>query len=136
MIYDNFDGIRDPLKQDVAHQFCRGQSKVVSILTETHINLDQTLHIRNNWLRAIFFSPGDNHTKGLLVLLHLGLESVTEVDTDPKERFESFKVTASNDKVLCVYALGKAPRNSCLEGVSLKNYKIIRKIKMREMITK
>ena len=40
----------------------------------------------------IFFSPGDSHTKGLLVLLHPGLESVTEVDTDPKGRFLSSKV--------------------------------------------
>ena len=53
---------------------------------------------------AIFFSPGGGHTKGLLVLLHLGPEGVTEVDTDPKGRFVSFKVTPSNDRVLCVYA--------------------------------
>ena len=31
----------------------------------------------------------------MLFLLHLGLEGVTEVDTDPKERFVSFKVTTS-----------------------------------------
>ena len=93
-------------------------------------------HIGNNWLGAIFLSPGDSHIKGLLVLLHLGLEGVTEVDTDPKGRFVSFKVTPSNDRVLCVYALGIAPGNSCLEGVSLKDYKIIWKIKMREMKTK
>ena len=61
-------------------------------------------HIRINWLGPIFFSPGDSHTKGLLFLLHLGLEGVTEVDTDPKETFVSFKVTPSNDKFLCVYA--------------------------------
>ena len=48
----------------------------------------------------IFLSPGDSHTKALL---HLGLEGVTEVDTDPKGRFLSFKVTLSNDRVLCVY---------------------------------
>ena len=53
---------------------------------------------------AIFFSLEDSHTKGLLVLLHLGLKGVTEVDTDPKGRFASFKVTPSNDRVLCVYA--------------------------------
>ena len=43
-------------------------------------------------------------TKGLLFLLHLGLEGITEVDTDPKERFVSFKVTPSNDRIFCVYA--------------------------------
>ena len=49
----------------------------------------------------MFFSPGDSHTKGMLFLLHLGLEGITEVDTDPKGRFVSFKVTPSNDRVLC-----------------------------------
>ena len=115
------------------------KNKDISILTETHINHDQIhhqIHIRNNWLGPIFFSPGDSHTKGLLVLLHLGLEGFTEVDTDPKGRFLSFKVTPSNDRVLCVCALGIVPGNSCLDGVSLKDYKIIWKIKMREMKTK
>ena len=118
MIYDNLGGIKEPLKKDLALQFCRNRNKDISILTETHINLDQIHHIRNNWLGAIFFSPGDSHTKGLLVLLHLGLEGVTEVDTDLKGRFVSFKVTPSNDRVFCVYALGVAPGNTCLEGVS------------------
>ena len=136
MIHDNFGGIRDSLKQSLSLQFCRNRNKDVIILTETHINLDQVHHIRSKWLGAIFSSPGDSHTKGLLALLHLGLEGVTEVDTDPKDRFVSFKVTPSNDRVLCVYALGIAPGNSCLEGVSLKDYKIIWKIKMREMKTK
>ena len=136
MIYDNSGGIRDPLKQNLVLQFCKNQNKDVIILTETHISLDQIHHIRNNWLGAIFFSPGDSHTKGLLVLLRLGLEGVTQVDTDPKGRFVSFKVTPSNDRVLCVYALGIAPGNSCLEGISLKNYKVIWKTKMREMKTK
>ena len=97
---------------------------------------------------TIFFSPGDSHTKGLLVLLHLGLEGVTEIDTDTKGRFVSFKVTPANDRVLCVYvtpandrvlcvyALGIAPGNSCLEGISLKDYKIICNIKIRKMKTK
>ena len=136
MIYVNFGGIRDPLKQNLALQFCRNWNKDASILTETHINLDQIHHIRNNWLGAILFSPRDSHTKALLVLIYLGFEGVTEVDTDPKGRFVSFKVTPSNDRVLCVYALGIAPGKSCLEWVSLKDYKIIWKIKMREMKTK
>ena len=125
MKYVKFGGIRDPLKQNLALQFCRNQNKDVIVLTETHINLDQIQHIRNNWLGAIFFSPGDSNIKELLVLLHLGLEGVTEVNPDPKGRFASFKVTPSNDRVLCVYALGIALGNSYLEGVSLKDYKII-----------
>ena len=40
----------------------------------------------------------------MLALLHLSLEGITVVDTDPKGRFVSFKVTPSNDRVLCVYA--------------------------------
>ena len=64
------------------------KKKYVSILTETNINHDQIhhqIHIRNNWLARIFFSPEDSNTKGSFVLLHLGLEGTTEVDTDPKE---------------------------------------------------
>ena len=53
---------------------------------------------------VIFFSPGDSHTKGLLLMLNMGLEGVTEVDTDPEGSFVFFKVTPSNDRVLCVYA--------------------------------
>ena len=121
------------MKQNLALQFCRNRNKDVSILTETHINLDQVHHIRSKWLGAIFSSPGDSHTKGLLALLHLGLEGVTEVDTDPKGRLMSFNATPSNDRVLCVYAVGIAPGKSSLEGVSLKDYNIICKIKMRDM---
>ena len=54
----------------------------------------------------------NSRTKRLLILLHLGLEAVPEVDIDPKGRFVSFKVTPSNDRVLCAYALGIAPGNS------------------------
>ena len=105
MIYDHVGDIRDPLKQDLALKLCINQNKVISILTETYINHDQIHHIRNNWLGPIFFSPGDGHKKGLLVLLYLGLEGITKVDTDPKGRFVSFQVTPSNERVVCVYAL-------------------------------
>ena len=37
-------------------------------------------------------------------MLHPGLEGITEVDINPKERFVSFNVTLSNDRVLFVYA--------------------------------
>ena len=104
MIYANFGGIRDPLKQDIALEFFRKQNKYISILTETHIKHDQILHIRNNWLGPIFLSPGSSHTKGFIAQLHPGLEGVTEVDTDPKGRFVSFKVTLSNNRVLCFCA--------------------------------
>ena len=41
-------------------------------------------------MKSIFLSPGDIHTKGMLFLLHLGLEDITEVNTDPKGKFVSF----------------------------------------------
>ena len=80
------------------------QNKYISILTETHIKHDQILHIRNNWLGPIFLFPGSIHTKGLIAQLHPGLEGVTEVKTDSKGRFVSFKVTLSNNRVLCFCA--------------------------------
>ena len=106
MIYDNVGGIRDPLKQDLALDLCRKNPKDISILTETHINHDQIYHIRNNWLGSIFFSPGDSHTKGFFILLHLGLEGITKGDIDPKWRFVVciLKGIPSNDRVLRVYA--------------------------------
>ena len=51
----------------------------------------------------IFFSSSH---KRIACLASSGFEGVTEVDTDPKQRFVSFKVTSSNGRVLrvlCVY---------------------------------
>ena len=59
-----------------------------------------------------------SHTKELLVLLHLGLEGINEADTDPKGRFESFKVTPSNDRALGVYAQGIWPGHSTREQLA------------------
>ena len=100
MIYYHIVGIKDPLKQDLAHTFCRNQNKVISILAETHINHDQIHHIRNNWLGSNLFSLGYSHTKGCLPCFIWDLK----VDTDPKGSFVSFKFTPSNHRVLCVYA--------------------------------
>ena len=137
MIYANVCSIRDPLKQDLALEFYRKQNKYISILTETHIKHDQILHIRSNWLGPIFLSPGSSHTKGFIAELHPGLEGVTEVDIDPKGRFVSFKVTLSNNRVLCFLPLkGIKPESSWLKGVSLKDYKIAWKINVREIKTK
>ena len=83
MINVNVGSIRDPLKQDLA--------------------LDLA-YIRNNWLGLVSLSPGSSHKKEFIAQLHLGLEGVTEVDTDPKGRFVSFKGTLSNNRVLCFCA--------------------------------
>ena len=72
----------------------------------------------------------------MLFLLHLSLERVTEVENDAKGRFMSFKVTTSNESSLFVPLQGIAPENSWLGGAFSKDYKIICKIKMREMKTK
>ena len=63
----------------------------------------------------------------MLVLLHLDLEGIIEVETDPKGVFVSFKVSSSNDRVLCVYTPSEyiALGDSWLGGVLLKDYKII-----------
>ena len=100
MIDDHVGSITDTLKQDLALESSRNQNKVISILSETDIYYDQIHYIRNNWLGPIFVSSGDNHTKGLLVLLHLILEGTTEFDTDLKGRFVHFKITSSNDRAL------------------------------------
>ena len=94
MMYRHVRGIRDALKQDLAFEFCRKNRKYISILTETHMNHNQT-YVKNNLLSPIFW-------QGLLVLLYPGLEGIIEVYTDPKGRFVS-----SNGRVLCVYAASK-----------------------------
>ena len=100
-MYDHIAGISDPLKQDLALDFWRNQNKVISILTKTHIKHDQNKkYIRTDWLRSNFFSLGDSHTKGCFYCFIWDLK----IDTDPKRRFLSFKLTPSNDRVLFVYA--------------------------------
>ena len=124
MIYDNVGGIRDPLKQDLALEFCRKKPTDISILNETHINHDQTHYIRNNWLDPIFFFPGDSHTKGLLVLLHPGLEGITEVDIGTKGGFVSFKDTAlplMTELSVFMPLLGIVPGNKWLFFKGLQN---------------
>ena len=68
-------------------------------------------------------------------MLHLGLQGLTEVDTDPKRSLVSFKVTPPNDRVLCVHALGMAPGKLSIERFfeGLQNHM---EKKMREMKTK
>ena len=62
----------------------------------------------------------------MLGQLHPGLEGVTEVDTDPKERFVSFKITLSNNRFLCVCApSGHCTREQLIKGrffEELRNY--------------
>ena len=43
-------------------------------------------------MSPIFFSPGDSHTEGLLVLLHPGLEGVSGIDIYQKEGLCSLRL--------------------------------------------
>ena len=104
-----------PFKQE----FCGEKNKDISILTKIHINHDQIHDKRNNWLSPIFFSPADSHTKWLLVLIHLGLQGITVVDTDPKVRFVSFKVILSNDRVPWFMPLQDIAAENSWQGVFL-----------------
>ena len=62
----------------------------------------------------------------MLGQLHPGLQGVTEVDTNPKGRFLSFKITLSNNRVLCVCApSGHCTREQLIKGrffEGLQNY--------------
>ena len=117
MVYDHIGGMRNPLRQDLVLEFCRNQNKVIIILTETHINHD--------------------YTKGFLVLLHQGLEGITEVETDPKRRFMSFKGTLSNDRVLRIYpSSAYSTREYVARGRFFEGLQYYMEIKLREMKTK
>ena len=127
MIYANFGGIRDLLKQDPALEFCRNQNKDISIITKTHINHNHIHHTRSNWLGSIFFSLGDGPSKRLPLLLLSDFECVTDFNTCPEGEFFSFKVTPFNDKVLYYYApLGQSTREQLTTGRKWK-------IKLRKM---
>ena len=72
----------------------------------------------------------------MLFLLDVSFEGITEIDTDPNERFLFFKVTTSNQSSLFVPLQGIAPESSSLGSTFLKGHKKICKIKIREMKTK
>ena len=128
MMYANVGGFKGSLQQDLALEFCRKQNKDLIISTNTHINHDQI----HNWLGPIFFSPGESHTKGLLILLHPDLEGVTEVDIDPKRRFASVNVTPFNNSFQLPLQ-GITQGNNRQGGISLNDSNIVWKVKMREM---
>ena len=111
------NNITDPLKHNLVLQLCRSQNKDVSFSTETNIKLYQIHHIKNNWLGVIFFLFEIVTQKDCFVLFHVSFERNTKVDTDLKGRFASFKVTPSNDRVLCDYTLsGYSTRQQLLRG--------------------
>ena len=120
MIYDCVGAIRDPLKQDLAPEFYRNQKK--SSVFELKLISTMIRYTIQETIFPIFFSPGDSHTRGMFFLLHLGLECVTEVDTDPKERFVSFKVSTCNEISLFLPLQGIATGSSWLGWASLKDY--------------
>ena len=138
MIYVNFGDIRDHLKQNLALQFCGNRNKDISILTETHINLDQIQHIGNSLLDAIFFSSGDIVTqKDCLPCFIWVLKGSLRLTLIQKGGLCPLKLLILMTKFSVFMPLqGTAPRDSWPGAVSLKDYKIISNIKMKEMKTK
>ena len=116
MIYDHTGGIRDPLKQDLALEFCRNQKKNYQYLTETHINHDKIHHIRNNLSGSNFFSLGNSHAKGCLSCFIWDFRLILI----QKGGLCPFKFTPTNDRFLCVYAPSGFVRDRFFEG--LQNY--------------
>ena len=134
LLFSNFSMITDDICQCLSLEagsdtwiLQKPKQKLQHFKSQTHINCDQIYHIRNVWFGFIFFSPGDSHTKRLLVLLHPGLEVVTEVDSDPKWRFISFKVTTSNERFLWVYVPSRHNTTEQLVrgSISLKDCKFM-----------
>ena len=125
------------LHQKAKLEFRKKRNNNNSILTEAYINHDQIHQTINNWLGSIFFSPRNIHTKALLGQLHPGLEGVAEVDTDLKGRFMFFKVTLSNNRVLCVCVpSGRSTKEQLIKGRFFEGLLNIWKINVREMKTK
>ena len=133
MIYDHIGGIRDPLKQDLALEFCRNQSKVISILTETHFSHDQIHHVRNNWLGSNFFSLGDSHSKGCLYCFIWDLKVSLRLILFQKRGLCHLSLLPLMTEISVFMPFqGIAPENSWIGGASLKYYKTIWKIKIRK----
>ena len=97
IICDNVGGIRDTFKQDLALEVSRKEKQRHQYFNWNPYQPWSNTRYKKNW------SPRESNLKRLLSLLHLDLEGATEVDINPKGRFVSFKVTPSNDKVLCIY---------------------------------
>ena len=55
--------------------------RYMTILVPSEIPCSSIWHLD---FPEIFFCPGVSDTRGMFFVLHLGLESTTEVDTDPK----------------------------------------------------
>ena len=122
MKYEHVAGIRDPLKQDLALEFCGNQEKIINILTETHINPDPTQNKRNNWLGPSF-SLLEIFTQKDCFFCFIWVLKVSEVDTDPKGKFVSSKVTPSNESFLLVPFQSIAPENNWLGSLFLRTTK-------------
>ena len=76
------------------------------------MNHDPIQHKRNNWLGPIFFSPLVTQKKYFFCFIWV--LKVSEVHTDSKGRFVSYKVTPSNESSLLVPLQCIAPESSLL----------------------
>ena len=122
-------GIRDLLKQDLAREFCRKKNKE----RHQYFNWNSyepwaNIPYKKQLVRLHLFLSWSSHTNGLPVLFHLGLEGITEVSTDPKERFVSFKgrfvsLKWQSSLSLCLF---REPGNILLGSVRLQCYMLFK----------
>ena len=137
MTYANVDCIKDPLKQDLAFEFCGNHNKYFSFLAGTHISHDQIKHIRNNWLAPSFslleiVTQKDCLSCFIQVLkVTLRLTLILKGGLCPLRLFPLM-----TEFSVFILLQGIRPGNSCLGDIFLKDYKVIWKIKVREMKTK
>ena len=129
MIYENDAGIRDPFKQDLALDFCRKETRKA----ETHINHGEIYHKRNNWLDPIFFCPGVTQKDCFSCFIWV-LKVSLRLTLIQKPGLCHLRLLLLMTEFSVFMSLqGIAPGNSWLGGVSLKDYKIIWKIKMSKL---
>ena len=109
-------------------------NKVISILTETHINHDQIHHTRNNLLGPIFFSPEGTQKECFFCFIWFLKVSLRVTMIQKRGLYPSRLLPLM--RVLFVPLQGIAPESSWLGGAFFKDYKNICNLKMREMKTK
>ena len=128
MMYSKIGRIKNHWRQNLALEFCRNQNKDINILTESHMNDNQIHYIRSNWLDPIFFSPGKPQ-KNFSCFSRVTLITLIQKGGLCPLRLLSLKTE------FCAFMplQSIAPGISWLRDVSLNDYKIIWKIKIRKM---
>ena len=131
MIYANVGSIRDPLKQDLALDFNRKQDKYIIILTETRTKYP-IQEITGQFLSFTFLevvTQKDLLLSFIRVLkVSLRLTLIQKGDLCPSKL-----LSLITEFSVFVPLKGMTPESSWLKGLSLKDYKIIGKINVKEI---